>query len=351
MFPLVRKRRSERNVAPSAGASTIRDVNHSSTFRSVGICLALLVLTLPAPAQLRLYDGLDYLGQLGGQGGGTNFEGATWANAWTAQGGAGLTNYSFVADSLAYESGEPLATSGNKGQGVAQRATRVPQHGVTEGTVYISFLINPLDDGNAHYAGFIGNQPTGSLPRVLCGIVEGNYAVGQWGATLANSANSGIPAANHRTDLVVVRYDLTNNAPDGVSLYVNPALPSNEPAIPDAFTNGFDILGANAAWFVSSHTDVLFQFDEIRYGTTWESVLPTGAVETEPFTEVLVSNVIGVVYQTAAGATYRLQYTTEPTDTDNWTTLPLQLVGDGTEMTVFDPGSLSTQKTYRIIGE
>ena len=294
--------------------------------RAGSLCLAFLILALPASAQLRLYDGLDYIGQLAGGGfnGGTNSAGASWANPWT-----GIatppndTNYNFVAGTLTYENGESLAVSGNKCQGSAMRATRVPLHGIVEGTIYVSFLMNPLDSANAFYAGFIGNQPTGTLPRVLSGIVEGNYAIGVWGQSLANCQNTGISAANNRTDLIVLRYDLTNNAPDGVSLYVNPALPSTEPVTPDAFTNGFDMLGANAAWFVSSDTPVKFQFDEIRYGTSWESVLPTGVVETEPFTEILVEDVIGLQYQTASGATYRLEYTTDLVNSNDWTTLPL----------------------------
>ena len=168
----------------------------NSYIRPGALCLARLLPALPASAQLRLYDGFDYLGQVAGGGfaGGTNTAGASWGGPWTDP----LTNYNFVADSLTYESGEPLATAGNKGEGSAMRAVRAPFHGIAEGTVYVSFLMNPLDNAGAYYMGFIGNQPTGSLARVLIGIREGTYAIGDWTQPKSSFADSGIPAANNR---------------------------------------------------------------------------------------------------------------------------------------------------------
>ena len=54
--------------------------------------------------------------------------------------------------------------------------------------------------------------------------------------------------------------------------------------------------------------------------------------------------------ETAAGTTYQLEYTTSPVDSNDWTVLPFQFFGDGTEMTIFDSSGYATQKTYRIVG-
>ena len=65
-----------------------------------------------------------------------------------------------------------------------------------------------------------------------------------------------------------------------------------------------------------------------------------------PFTGMSLQDRVGLVFTTAPGESYRLEYT-EP-GWGSWVIGGTHLLGDGTDMIFFDPDGFSTSRTYRI---
>ena len=258
------------------------------------VSMVLMALVLPVSAELLLYDGMDYAPAVfdGTQAGGTNTPPAYFTGAWLA-----TTNYAFVADSLAYATVEGLPTQGNKAEGTALHARRFQNLYVPDGTIYCSFLFNPGSNLSVPYACFIPNHPNaanGMPDRVMIGVNLGTYKMGTW-YDPGTLVDSGVAAGANRTDFVVVRMDMSSTGNDTISVYINPGLPSTEPAVPDMTTASYNIDPA-VTHFCATETTI--QFDEIRYGTTWDDVTPSDVLTGEPFTEIGVDDVIGLRYQT-----------------------------------------------------
>jgi hypothetical protein len=66
------------------------------------------------------------------------------------------------------------------------------------------------------------------------------------------------------------------------------------------------------------------------------------------FTNIVVENVAALEFQSDPSTVYRLEYITDPVDT-NWTDAGFWVFGDGGLRNAYDPAGFSTQKTYRIL--
>ncbi len=252
------------------------------TLATAAVAVLLSSVAAPATAGLLVYEGFNYPANaaISGQSGGGSFG---WSGSWTGSQAAG---YFIGAGSLpspfptAFTSGNMLSTGisdGNKGT-LRNLATPLGTPGTTD---FFSFLMQPtgvvgqgFDDGHMGFS-ILGtlNQLYAGKPGV--GAVNPNlYDIEtQGGITRAPTT---IPAVSGQTVLMVVRADFTA-VNDTFKLYINPP-GADEPATPNAVLGGYSV-GTVTALQVSGPG--AFNFDEIRVGTTFASVVP------EPATLVL----------------------------------------------------------------
>ena len=224
----------------------------------------------PPPA---VYEPFDYPSgaALGNGNGGFGFTGA-WDPA---------ANLLIEATSLTFS---PLATTGGSasgsGGGGGSRSLATPI-GADGTTVYLSFLVQP---GNASAAGtvdgYYGLSLFGDLGSLFIGKPGGQggvvgvsqeYVLENFGGT--SQAFAGVAVTPHQTVLLVVKCEFAAGN-DTFTLYVNPTPGAAEPAT-GAVKNDANI-GTCGTLTISSgynaaHTFVL---DEIRLGSTYESVTP-----------------------------------------------------------------------------
>lgn len=235
----------------------------------------LLCTTLPAGATLVFYEGFDYPpGALAGNAGGTGF-----AAEWVLGSGSG----NVVADGLTYTdtNGAQLQVSGGaySGPGGAFfRDLASVLDANTTGTYWLSYLVRT--SGNATFSGlsffdgnpenlFTGHVGVGEarLPRYRIH----SYAPGS--ATITTS--SADPAwVQGQADFIVVRLDLNAQAnSDSIYLWVNPLL-EPEPQTSTALLqmHNREVLGTR----IRMGHNAAASMDELRFGTTWASVAPTG---------------------------------------------------------------------------
>ncbi len=174
-----------------------------------------------------------------------------------------------------------LRTAGNNAAapllsvGIGSLTRRLTQSLGTLGTTrYLSFLIRPDGTvGEGNFNGFFGLLlPTAVAPNLFLGK-PGGGATNEWaiedaGGTFQQA--SGVAVASGQVALLVARFDFENGN-DRVSFFVNPDPGQPEPATPNAVRADRDLgkfqeltLNSAGAWSV----------DELRVGTTWESVTP-----------------------------------------------------------------------------
>ena len=156
------------------------------------------------------------------------------------------------------------------------------------GTIYYSFLMNVTALGTL-------NATTGGY---FTGFTEGtgnNFGATVWtradGTGIDIGLNTRTTAANtvwttgttaiNNTVLVVVSYQLNSGlANDVVKIWINPTPGSIEPAATLSVTNtgGTDLLNLNRILIRqdSATNTPSISMDELRVGTTWESVTPSG---------------------------------------------------------------------------
>lgn len=237
------------------------------TLRTLALAAAAALAAPSASAQLMAYDGFGNgpLANLGGSTGGTG-----WASAWIDQ-GDNLTNVS--GPGLAYAG---LATA--PGAAVTPVANGVwpnsvyrrsfPALPVGTNAIYVSFLMR----ADALW-GIWGGVSFGTYPyEMTVGSPLGWYTYGlMLSEGLGDTAAK--PLVVGETTLVVVR--ISKNTPAaGITykMYLDPTIGSAEPSFP-AVSYGVNPVSALPT-FISIDNGTGFTTDEIRFGTTWESVLP-----------------------------------------------------------------------------
>ncbi|MFM7300911.1 MAG: hypothetical protein ACKO1R_07215, partial [Crocinitomicaceae bacterium] len=227
-----------------------------------------------------------------------NFSGALNANGWTTH--SGNTPGQFQADnagSLTYPN--LAASTGNKANFVAGNAEDVNKaiSGIS-GTGYYSFLLNlsnttALTSATAGvlFTGFgatSGASVTNFAARVLIktGVSPNTFVLGiqntVGGTTTQTFTPTEYPVGT--TVFVVVKLN-ASVSPIQASLFINPIPGAPEPAPSISNSSGTATFGNFASIFLRQSGSVTsgtgdLQFDEIRVGTTWESVTPacTGSI-------------------------------------------------------------------------
>jgi hypothetical protein len=226
-----------------------------------------------------------------------NFSGALNANGWTTHSGAipgqqqTLTSASDQGNSL-YYTNLPNST-GNRTTLVAGNTEDVNKAitGIT-GTGYYSMLVKVtnttgLTTTGDYFTGF--GATTGILvnifaPRVWikAGITPNTFQLG------VQNTTGGTPTQTYTsteypvgvTLMVVIKLDATVS-PIQASLFVNPNVTQAEPAPTVSNNSGTNPFSNFASIFIRQGTSTgNIELDEIRYGSTWESVTPENSCST-----------------------------------------------------------------------
>ena len=224
-----------------------------------------------------------------------NFSGALNANGWTTHSGStpgqlqSLSTVSDCQNSLFYSGLE--ASLGNRVVLVAGNTEDVnkPISGIV-GTGYFSFLLkvtntNGLSVAGDYFIGFGGTSGTPVsifAPRVFVktGITPNTFSIGVQNTSggTPNQTFSSIEYPTGITVLVVLKLN-ASVSPIQASLFVNPIPGQPEPTAAASNSSGTGAFANFASLFIrqggtaSSGTGNL-QIDEIRVGSTWESVTP-----------------------------------------------------------------------------
>jgi hypothetical protein len=225
-----------------------------------------------------------------------NFSGALNANGWSTHSGTAgqfqaLTTLSDCQNSLYFEGLEPA--SGNRITFTAGNSEDVNKAitGIS-GTGYYSFLLkvtntSGLSTAGEYFTGFggtAGATVTLFAPRVFikAGITPNTFSLGILNTTGGTPAPTPTYTGEYpvgTTVLVVIKLN-ASISPIQASLFVNPIAGASEPAATISSSAGTNIFANFASIFLrqtgtaSSGTGNL-QVDEIRVGSTWESVTPS----------------------------------------------------------------------------
>jgi MYXO-CTERM domain-containing protein len=247
------------------------------------VCVTALVLASAVRAQTFAYEGFDYATSqsINGLGGGTG-----WATAWST-----TTTTSFV--SYTGSTSDPtgtLITSGNQVRTVGtttfhelSRSTAVDLRTAPNSSLWISLTARRIDPfSSPTYGGLvIGNEVGSSAANTGRLFVGDPGGADTWAIERAGGGGPG-QVSNHSVvngaaTLLVVNIQFQDNGPETVSLYVNRAPGGGTPPSVDAFLSNLDLNPSNgpvtnvSLWFAGS----IYQFDEIRIGTSYADVTPT----------------------------------------------------------------------------
>ncbi len=234
----------------------------------------------PARASQLAYDGFGLSFPL------YSNSGAGFASPWT-QGGfnAFASGYAFRQRSLCYPkldagAGGSVSSAAMPTINGALRNLAQPL-GANGTTAYVSFLIQPagvLNDGFIN--GFFGLTVNGSLGNELFigkpggGAVE-EYVIENRGGF--GQLTSGVPTVVGRTTLLVVKAQFQAGN-DVFTLYVDPTPGRPEPSSPVVKTD----LDLGTVSRIGIYSTGAFIIDEIRIGTTYADVVPSGSNTPDP---------------------------------------------------------------------
>jgi hypothetical protein len=222
---------------------------------------AVLSLSEPARAIQVAYEGFRpsfpvYAG------GGTGFTGV-----WTGSGYTTRLKSLCVAKLEASEGG---SVAGEPGANISR--TLLQALGAAGTTRYISFLVQPVSFDPVF--SFFGLALFGSTGALFVGkpgaFATDQYVIEDFGS--ANQFVSGVPVVVGRTALLVVKLNF-NAGQDVVTLYVDPTPGRTEPGS-TAVKQNLDLGNVVALTFFSAGATSII--DEIRIGTTYADVVPSG---------------------------------------------------------------------------
>ena len=250
-------------VAQGSADISVTDTESGKTARTT------LSVTPGIPSNPFLTDSFAYTvgGPVAGQNGGTG----NWGGPWNEY-GQGYTSSVIGTGSLSFgrlaTSGSSIMTTSDKPVGHARPFQTSP--GKTGGVLFISYLVKPLDALNVGY------------PFTYFELVYGGVSIGKGGGSgfygLENSgggsrSDSRVPVVTNQTTFLVARITFgPANGNDRVDLFVNPAPGQPLPALPDASKTDRNTGTPGDFNFGGS---IRCQFDEVRFGHTFEDVAPT----------------------------------------------------------------------------
>lgn len=238
---------------------------------SIAAVLSMVVLSRPSHATLLAYEGFRISFPTYGTGG-TGFAAAPWTGS----------GYTLRAKSLCFarlDASEGGSVAGEAVNASIQRTLAVPL-GANDTTRYISFLIQPASKFDTVFS-FFGLALFGSTGALFAGkpgaLVPDQYVIEDFG-TSDNQVVSGVRVVLGRTALLVIKLDFKAGQ-DAVTLYVDPTPGRSEPGS-TAVKSNLDLGTVGALTFVSNGATSII--DEIRIGTTWWDVVPSGSKQSAP---------------------------------------------------------------------
>jgi pectate lyase len=244
--------------------------------------------------------------------------------------GAVVTNSAALSHpGLAESSGYGLLMVGTPGSSRNRGATFTAHTpGSASPVLYASFLLNvQAAPANSRLFAALSSSDSGTGPSGVVGVwVDSSRRL-----LLSKNSNSTPSATNASplaagTHLIVLRYKWNVGASDDeVALWVNPlALGAVESGVPTptvTTTSGSDVSPVQSFWILHPNdlsVAATLQLDEVRVGTTWASVTPTGGPLPPPsqpyITEALLREEGFVVRGTngTPGGTFRVLRTGNP---------------------------------------
>lgn len=260
--------------------------------RSTSACLATVILSvsgLPAAAIPLAAEDFSYtVGELNGQSGGSGFSGA-----WTAS--VGPTQVVDPGSPLSYAvPGGSLVDGGNRalliegtsnGDNILSRNLASP---ITADAVFMGFLfqVRTGSVGDNDFSVFWhDNAATGSHTSVPNIGLKGNEGIGGSATNdfvaridLAGPSAYAVNIAVGQTYYVVGR--LSKSAPgalnpyDRFDLWVDPAAVDPTPDAASAYVGTLASIGVLGMRSANLDSDDDLYFDSLRYGTTWNDVVP-----------------------------------------------------------------------------
>ena len=260
------------------------------------ILVSLLFVSKQSGAQA-LYEAFDYT--VGGNIGGNTSSAGGPVNNWFTHSASTTGTIDVLSGSLSYSgllasSGNKVSLPGNSSTGISSRTTRDVNRFVNitgSNVAYFSALINVVDSTNIkvgddyfmHFSADSGITNSSYFARL--GIKRASNIVTNYVLSISNisgGTTTYTPFAQEltfgTTYLVVVKYDTTSKT---ASLWVNPtSLGGAEPSGQVTNTSGTSAVSKFAAICIRNSVGTpKVDIDEIRVGTTWAEVTPTGATD------------------------------------------------------------------------
>ncbi len=217
----------------------------------------------------------------------------TVGNSGTSAGAVVTNTAALTYSGLTTGSGHGLEIAGTPGSARNKGATFAGQtYGANNPVVYASFLLQIVSApaGNRLFAG-LSTTTSGTTPSGVVGVwvdSSSRLSLSKNSATTMAATNTSALDAN--THLVVLRYKWNaNSSDDEVALWVDPgslgAAEGNVPSPQIATTTGSDVASAQSFWIFhpsSSPVPATLHLDEMRVGTNWADVTPTGSIVAPP---------------------------------------------------------------------
>jgi fibronectin type 3 domain-containing protein len=272
----------------------------SSTIAALSLSLLLLGMSSAASAALLAYEPFDYpLGPLNGgtpttaTGTPTDTTGGGFRDAWFS-GGAGTQ----IVEGLSF----PGLETSNK---ALQWSPNVAFHGInlaspivasTRPTVYVSFLFRApaftanktgfgVDNGAGANQGYYMGMTAPGVFGVATGINGSGTVLGTAAETISYNT----------TYFVVVRYEANAGGTyyQSGSIWINPVPGAPAPAASGTFTGSYSVM-TGFHTFMTALGGSTVTTDEVRFGTTWESVTPANDIPPPAAPSALLVESVGV---------------------------------------------------------
>lgn len=305
-----------------------------------------MFLAIAAQAQLAAYEPFNYSPGAFANGAATTATGFT--GTWS------LSSSASIIGTLTY-SNLPVGNNAFQASPAGQRDTVSLATPLSSGTVYLSFLYNQLGNNGGNINGLL--LPGSGATSLYVGLTApwsgtaGNLGLGTIAtsggtATGLSSVLAQMPGPTqlfnyNQTHLIVVRIDFnTSGNNDTVSLWLDPTAGVTAPAgninapNPDLVASNYDVGTISGIGFNFQGGGAPEQYDEIRVGSTFGSVVGASAGATIPTSLALsVSSGKEVSWTANNTDSYQVQ---SSADGINWNNVGSVLVGSAVT-SIYDP--------------
>jgi len=297
-------------------------------------------------AYVPVYESFNY--SLGSLPTGTAATGAGLSGNWTVGNGT-------IVAGLAY----PSLPVGNKAISTTGSRNVVSLTSpLSGGTKYVSFLFNQLGNNGGNLNGlFLAGSGATSLIVGLTAPYSGTAgSLGLGSVATAGAGATGITTFSglqisggfnyNQTHLIVLKIDFnTSGANDTVSLWLDPTAGTNAPAgAANLVWSAYDVGTITGIGFNIQGGGFADQFDELRTGSTYGSVVGAAAAATPTTLTLSVGSGNQISWSAQSTNSYQPQ---SSTDNSTWTDLGGLLTGS-TVTSVFDPAPVAYYQVLEI---